>query len=129
MFACLADTVVAPDAQMRAIAETDAASYFDRMLGVAPPLNRIGLRAMLHLLEIGPLLRGHGRRMRRLEAPDRIAYLKGLKRTPLAPLVDALCSLGQLAYYGDEHVALARGYDAEANVARGRALRAAEGRW
>ena len=35
---------------------------------------------------------------------------------------------GQLAYYGDDRVMLRLGYDAEANVARGRELRARDGR-
>ena len=35
---------------------------------------------------------------------------------------------GQLAYYGDDQVMLRIGYDAEANVARGRELRERDGR-
>ena len=35
---------------------------------------------------------------------------------------------GQLAYYGDDQVMLLIGYDAEANVERGRSVRARDGR-
>jgi len=37
-------------------------------------------------------------------------------------------SVAQLAYYGDDAVMLRLGYDAEANLQRGRELRAKEGR-
>ena len=39
-----------------------------------------------------------------------------------------LQGFGQLAYYGDDQVMLRIGYDAEANIARARAVRERDGR-
>ena len=58
-------------------------------------------------------------------------YLRALEqhRSPqLRQLAKLLQGFGQLAYYGDDRVMLAIGYDAEANVARGRELRERDGR-
>jgi hypothetical protein len=48
---------------------------------------------------------------------------------PQGDLQTSLCVVAAMAYYGDPGPAQVIGYDAEANVARGRTLRAAEGRW
>ena len=131
IFACLADTVVAPEPVLPPVRETDAVAFFDRWMERAPRLNRIGLRAMLYSLETGPRLLGFGARMRRLSPERRAEYLRSLEqhRSPqLRQLAKLLQGLGQLAYYGDDRVMLTIGYDAEANVARGRELRERDGR-
>jgi hypothetical protein len=113
------------------VRETDAALFFDRWMGRMPRLNRVALRALLHALELGPRLGSERRRLRRLERGERARMLAGLERhsSPhvrnLTKLVVGLC---QLAYYGDDEVMRQVGYDAEANLVRGRELRAAEGR-
>jgi hypothetical protein len=130
IFACIADTVVAPVAPMPAVSDTGAVAFFDRLLAASPARNRAGLRGALHVLEMGPRLTRHRARLRRLEAPERLAYLRGLERiAPMRPLIQAVTALAQLAYYGEDDVMRGLGYDADANLARARALRAAEGRW
>ena len=44
-FACVCDTVVAPEPALPAVRDTDAVASFDRWLAVSPRLNRLGLRA------------------------------------------------------------------------------------
>jgi hypothetical protein len=131
IFACLADTVVAPEPVLPPVRETDAVAFFDRWMGRAPRANRIALRALLYALEAGPLALGFGTRMRRLTPERRAEYLRALEqnRVPqLRQLAKLLQGFGQLAYYGDDGVMLRIGYDAEANVARGRAVRERDGR-
>ena len=55
MFAALCEAFVAPAGDMPAVSQTDAAFALDANLAVAPPLNRIGLRAAMYFLEIAPL--------------------------------------------------------------------------
>jgi hypothetical protein len=129
VFACLLDTVVPPAGPLPPPARTDAVGAFDRMLASVPALNRIGLRAMLWVAELSPRFTGPRRRLRQLDAAQRAACLDRLERGPLAQPVEALLALTRFAYYGDAGVMGALGYDADSVVARGRAVRAAEGRW
>jgi hypothetical protein len=128
IFACVCDTVVAPEPVLPPVRETDAVASFDRLLAASPPLNRIGLRALLYAAELAP----KALRMRRLRAlaPDErgaaLERLEGSRRA--ARLVELLEGLACLSYYGDDAVMRRLGYDAEARVARGRELRAREGR-
>jgi hypothetical protein len=131
IFACLADTVVAPEPLLPPVRDTDAVAFFDRWMGRAPRVNRVALRALLYALETGPRLLGFGTRMRRLTSEQRAEYLRALERNrlpQLRQLAKLMQGFGQLAYYGDDHVMLRIGYDAEANVARGRAVRERDGR-
>ena len=48
IFACVCDTVVAPEPLLPPVRETDAVQFLDRWLAAAPRLNRIGLRALLY---------------------------------------------------------------------------------
>lgn len=125
----LLDTTVSPADLLPAPSGTDAIAAIDRMLAAAPWPNRAGLRLLLWLVELGPRAAGFGGRLRQLDASRRAAWLDRLERSPLAQPVDALLSLVKFAYYGDPGVMRDLGYDADAVVARGRALRAAEGRW
>jgi hypothetical protein len=130
IFAAAADTLLAPEPRLPPVRETTAAVGFDEWLCNSPPLNRLGVRAGLHLLELAPLVR-HGRRFRALDRERRLAFLapSGEKRAVWsATLVDALRMLAAATYYSDDAVAAQLGYDADARVARGRELRAAEGR-
>jgi hypothetical protein len=140
IFRCFADTVVAPetpDARCptpdtrgpRAVADTDAVAFFDDWLAHAPAPNRYGIRALLYALERAPLALGCRARLRRLTAEDRRAVLARLRATPLGGAIDAVASIAQLSYYGDDAVMRAHGYDAAALIARCRALRAEEDRW
>ena len=131
MFACLVDTVVAPEPLLPPVRETDAVAFFDDWMRRSPALNRIGMRALLYVLELSPLASGAHNRLRRLDGAARARWLQAIERSPNAQvrLVTKLVkSAAQLSYYGDDRVLAICGYDAEANLQRGRELRAAEGR-
>jgi hypothetical protein len=131
MFACLTDTVVAPEPVLPPVRETTAVEFFDRWLARSPRLNRIGLRALLYVAELSPLLAGQRKTLRRLDEPGRVAALERLDSGgPAAArqIVKLLKGVACLSYYGDDGVMLRLGYDATANVERARRLRIAEGR-
>ena len=84
-----------------------------------------------NIAEIAPLISGFGARLRSLDRSRRQKWLRRVEHAPAAQLrmiVKLLVSVAQLAYYGDDAVMLRLGYDAEANLQRGRELRAKEGR-
>ncbi len=131
IFTALADAFVAPEPLLPAVRDTDALSTFDMWLARSPPLNRIGLRVLLHLAELAPVLSGGGGRLRRLDAERRRSWLSRVEHLSLRPVRDltrALKALTLLCYYGDPGVMARLGYDAQANMLRGRELRRAEGR-
>jgi hypothetical protein len=70
-----------------------------------------------------------GGQRRELDRVERRACLERLDRSPLRQLLKLIRSTAQLSYYGDLGVLRVLGYDPERNLARGRALRVAEGRW
>jgi hypothetical protein len=130
VFAAIAEAVVAPVPPLPAVAQTDAVQYFDRLLLASPAPNRAGLKLALRALDAAPRLARRGGRLRALPAAERVAFLQSLeRRAPLRPLVRAVSALAQLSYYGDDGVMRRLGYDPEANLARARAVRAAEARW
>jgi hypothetical protein len=131
IFGCLIDTTVEPVAPLPAVRDTDAVAFFDRWLARSPMPQRVGLRVLLYAAEVGPVLSGFRHRLRRLTPPERLRYLRRLERAPLPPvrqIVKLIVGMATLAYYGDDQVMRLLGYDAAANVARGRALRDREGR-
>ena len=131
IFACVCDAVVAPEPKLPPVRETDAVAFFDDWMARSPAPNRIGMRALLYAVELSPLVTGARTRLRRLDRQGRAAWLSAIERTPdpRVRLVTKLVrSAAHLSYYGDDRVLALCGYDAEANVARGRALRIAEGR-
>jgi hypothetical protein len=127
--ASLVDAVAAPGGELPPASRTDAVGAFDALLAGVPALNRLGLRALLWVIELRPALGGWRRRLHRLEPSERGACLDGLERGLLGLPVEGLLALAKLAYFGDAGVMKALGYDADAVVARGRALRTAEERW
>lgn len=131
IFACVCDTVVAPEPALPPVRETDAVAFFDRWLALSPRLNRSGLRGLLYAAELAPRALGYRRRLRGLAEADRARVLGSLERAGqprLLELVRLLKGVSCLSYYGDDAVMGRLGYDADANVRRGRALRAREGR-
>ena len=131
IFACLCDTVVAPEPVLPPVRSTDAALFFDRWMARSPRVNRLALRVLLHAVELAPLALGFGRRLRRLEPAARADCLARAERAgppPLRQLTKLIEGMALLAYYGDDRVMLEIGYDAEANLRRGRELRIREGR-
>jgi hypothetical protein len=129
MFACIADTVVAPAGALPPLRRTDAVAAFGAHLAASPAANRALLRALLYAVEAAPLVIGYRARLRRLRPEDRIAALERLEAGPAGAALRPLSALAKLAYYGNDAVARALGYDADAVIARGRALREAEVRW
>lgn len=131
IFACLTDAVVAPEPVLPPVRNTDAVAFFDDWMARSPRVNRIGARALLYAVELAPLASGGGRRFRRLDRRRRAAWLKAVERTRMPQvrmLVKLLEGAAQLSYYGDDAVLRRVGYDPEANLRRGRELRAWEGR-
>jgi hypothetical protein len=131
MFACVVDTVVAPEPALPPVRETDAVPFFDDWMARSPALNRIGMRGLLYALELSPLATGARTRLRRLDRSARTSWLNAIEhaRNPHVRLVLKLVKgAAQLSYYGDDRVLALCGYDAEANLRRGQELRAGEGR-
>ena len=131
IFACVCDTVVAPGDALPPVRETDAALFFDRWMMRSPRLNRLALRVLLHVVELSPRAMGFGGRLRALDEAERGEYLRAVERAAapqVRQLVKLVKGMASLAYYGDDAVMLRVGYDAEANLRRGRELRALEGR-
>lgn len=118
-FAAIADAVVAPEPPLPPVCETDAVAAFAALLAASPAANRLGLRLALRAL-------GGVRRMDRAGCAARLARLE---RTPAGAAIKPLRAVAQLCYYGDLSVMAVIGYEPAAVVARGRALREAEGRW
>ena len=131
IFACVCDVMVAPEPELPPVRETDAALFFDDWMARSPALNRNAMRALLYVLELSPLALGSRSRLRRLDRAARTSWLKSIERAPhpqLRMVVKLVKGAAQLAYYGDDRVLARCGYDAEANLARGRELRIKEGR-
>src|SRR3954465_14138707 len=131
IFACLTDTVVQPDPPLPPVARTDAVAAFDRWMARAPGPNRIGVRVLLYAAEIAPLLTGFGRRLRRLAPAERLRFVAAVEHAraaPLRQLAKLIKGMSFVSYYGDDAILRELGYDPDANLERGRALRRAEGR-
>jgi hypothetical protein len=132
IFACFTDAVVAPEPVLPAVKQTDAVEFFDDWMAQSPRLNRVGMRALLYVLELSPLLAGPRRtRLRRLGRPERTRWLNAVEKAPRAELrlvYKLMKGAAQLSYWGDDALMQSVGYDADANVRRGRELRAREGR-
>lgn len=131
IFACICDTVVSPAPPLPPVSATDAVSFFDRWMARSPRINRAGMRALLYAAELCPRALGFGARLRALAEADRARLLSKLEHTAkpgLRELVRLLSGIASLSYYGDDAVMLRVGYDAEANLRRGRELRVREGR-
>jgi hypothetical protein len=131
IFACVCDAVVAPEPVLPPVRETDAVAFFDDWMARSPALNRIGMRALLYGLELSPYALRLGARLRRLDRGARTRWLEAIEHAPSAQVklvLKLVKGAAQLSYYGDDRVLLRCGYDADANVRRGRELRLAEGR-
>jgi hypothetical protein len=131
IFACLCDTVVAPEPDLPPVRETAAVAFFDRWLAASPRPNRVALRGLLYAAELAPRPLGLPGRLRRLSVEQRALALAAAEsaRSPQARrLVKLLENVAYLAYYGDAGVMLQLGYDADALVRRARELRRCEER-
>lgn len=131
IFACLTDAVVAPEPILPSVRQTDAVRFFDEWMSLVPAVNRVALRGLLWLAELSPLASGSRSRLRRLDRAARTSWLHRIEHAPVNQvrlMAKVMTSAAQLSYYGDDGVLRRLGYDAEANLERGRRLRAAEGR-
>ena len=131
IFACFTDAVVAPEPVLPPVRETDAVDFFDDWMSRSPRVNRLGMRALLYVLELSPFLTGSRARLRRLDRAGRarwVAAIEHARRPELRLVYKLLKGAAQLSYWGDDQLMLAVGYDADANASRGRELRAREGR-
>ena len=131
IFACVCDTILAPEPALPPVRETDAVAFFDLWVTRAPKLNRNGLRFLLYAAEVAPRALGFGGRLRSLPERERVRVLEridGHGPPPVRQLVKLVKGMAALAYYSDDGVSRRLGYDADANVARGRELRRVEAR-
>jgi hypothetical protein len=131
IFACLVDTVAAPEPLLPPVAQTDCAFAFDRWMAASPALNARGMRALLLALELLPLGMGYGARFRRLPVDERVRFVQAIERSSnkqLRQLTKVLKGAAFLSYYGDDEVMRRVGYDAAANLERARSLRLREER-
>ena len=131
IFACVCDTVVAPEPALPPVRETDAVAFLDNWLAHAPRLNRIALRSLLYAAEFAPRALGLRGRLRRLDEDGRaraLAAAEGARSSQTRQLVKLVKGIAFLSYYADDGVMLQLGYDADANVRRARELRAREAR-
>lgn len=130
IFACFTDAVVAPEPVLPPVRDTDAVAFFDRWMELLPRANRAGMRALLLLAELAPIAT-HGGRFRRLDRDRRADWVRRVEQSGnghVRMLMKLMESAAQLSYYGNDAVLRRLGYDAEANLRRGRELRAREGR-
>lgn len=130
IFACVCDTVVAPEPRLPAVRETDAVAAFDRLLAGGPWINRVALRALLYAAELGPKAIGRSR-LRRLGVAERaevLAALEATRKPQLRQLSTLIKSMACLSYYGDDSVMRHLGHDPDAVIARAAEIRAREGR-
>ena len=131
IFACLCDTVVAPEPVLPPVRDTTAVAFFDTWLARSPRLNRIALRGLLYLVEVAPRGLGARSRLRRLSPDERalaLAAAESAGNPHARQLLKLIKGMAFLAYYADDSVMLRLGYDAEANVRRAREVRAREAR-
>src|SRR3954447_3989944 len=131
IFACLVDTVAAPEPLLPAVSRTDCAFAFDRWMAAGPALNARGMRGLLLALEVMPLAMGYGKRFRRRPPVERTRFIRAIERSSnrhVKQVAKALKGAAFLAYYGDDAVMRQLGYDAQANLERARAVRVREGR-
>lgn len=102
IFACVADTLLAPAPPLPPVRETDAVAAFDFWLSRAPRINRVALRALLLAL---------GLRWRRLPRARRLAAFERLSTHAAGKaIVEALRASAAVSYYGDAHVSALLGY-------------------
>jgi hypothetical protein len=131
IFTAFADTVVSPAPPLPPVDQTDAAQALGDWLRQAPKVNAVALRAAINALDVAPLALGFGKRLRRLDRPARARFLDAIEhssKTPVRQAAKALKGIAFLCYYGDDGIMRTLGYDADANIARAKRLRAAEGR-
>jgi hypothetical protein len=131
IFACLTDTVVQPAAPLPPVTETDAVASFDDWMSRSPGPQRAGLRALLYVVEVGPLLAGFRARLRRLGPEERLRYVGRIEHAPVAgirQIAKLVKGMAFVSYYGDDRIMRSLGYDPDANLARGRELRERDGR-
>jgi hypothetical protein len=111
IFACVAETLLAPAPPLPPVRETDAVAAFDTWLARAPRSNRLALRAVLLALELAPRLTPARARWRRLPRADRLALLDRVAATTAGRgLVEALRAAAAVSYYGDAGVSALLGY-------------------
>lgn len=130
IYACLVDALVEPSPPLPEVSSTRAAAIFDGWLAAAPATNRAALRALLYTAELAPLVLGERARLRRLPLARRRAAIGRLAGGGHVGrgLLDLIRFFAVVGYYSDDDVSRRLGFDADAVVARGRRLRAEQGR-
>jgi hypothetical protein len=131
VFASLTDAYCAPAAPFPPVRDSDALAFAGELVAASPRVNRAGFRVILRLLDIAPLAGRHRARFTSLTRSQREEFLLRLDRSRwflLRVTGRLLKTLALMSYYGDATVLRETGYDPDAVIARGQALRSTEGR-
>jgi hypothetical protein len=131
VFAGLTDAYCRPQPELPPVLETDAVAFIDALTAASRRLNRVGFKLILWAIELAPLASAERRRFTALDSGRRAQLVQSIDNSrwvALRTLSKLLKTLTVMAYYGDPAVLRAIGYDAGANVARARELRAREAR-
>jgi hypothetical protein len=131
VFTALVEAYCRPEPLLPPVAATDALVFMDGLAARSRWLNRAVFKVTLRAIDLAPVLGRDRKRFTRLDPDRRARFVNGLDRSriQLLPILSKLLkTLTLMSYYGDLSVLHAAGYDPEANVERGRALRRAEGR-
>ena len=112
IFSCLADTLLAPQAPLPAVDETDTVQAFGEWLSRFSLPAQLGLRASLVTIELAPRLKG--RPWHSLSPAERLGAIEQIERLgpQAASMVAALRAAAGSSYYGDPRVASLLGYKA-----------------
>jgi hypothetical protein len=131
VFASLADAYCAPATPFPSVRESDALAFAGELVEASPRVNRAGFRVILRLLDVAPLAGRYRARFTSLTRAQREEFLRRFDESRwfmLRVTGRLLKTLALMSYYGDANTLRATGYDPDAVLARGRAVRATEGR-
>jgi hypothetical protein len=131
IFAGLTDSYCGPEPALPPVGQTSAVEFVDALVARSGRVNRIGFRAILRIVDFVPLIRGYRTRFTKLTPRRRTEFVRGLEASRWAivrVLGRLLKTIAVMSYYGDEHVLHSSGFDPQAIVARGQAIRREEGR-
>jgi hypothetical protein len=131
VLAALVEAYCRPEPVLPPVEATDAVAFVDRFAADSRFLNRTVFKAILRAIDLAPFVAGERKRFTRLDADRRARFVSRLDRSrlQLLPILSKLLkTLTLMSYYGDLAVLRAAGYDPQANVERGRALRVKEAR-
>ena len=113
IFACLVDTLLAPESPLPPVAETNAVESFGVWMSRFPAGGRIGMRAVLVIIELLPRVLGRRRLpWHALPPAERLQWITRFERgmPSGSSVLDGLRAAAGASYYGDPLVSVVLGY-------------------